>query len=59
MSRTKEIGPGKDVAFETCMQAVIVEDSLEISAINDSFRTSSLASQMAESEIAAFSRIEE
>ena len=31
-SRTaKEIGAGKDVAFETCLQAIIVEDSLEAS----------------------------
>lgn len=43
LSRTKEAGPGKDIAFETCVQAIIAEDSLENSGyFNDSFRTSQI-----------------
>ena len=43
MSRTRETGPGVDIAFETCVQAIIAEDSLENSGyFNDSFRTSQI-----------------
>ena len=48
MSRTKETGPGKDIAFETCVQAIIAEDSLENSFFNDSLRTSQILSSIAE-----------
>lgn len=42
MSRTKGVGPGTDVHFETCQQVVILEESFENSALNDStsFKTS-------------------
>ena len=60
MSRTKETGPGKDIAFETCVQAIIAEDSLENSGyFNDSFRTSQILTQMAEQEITALNRVGE
>ena len=43
LSRTKEIGPGRELAFETCVDAIIAEDSLETSGVNDSFRNSSFS----------------
>ena len=47
LSRTKEVGMGRDIKFETCVQAVIAEDSMENSAINESFRTSVLVNEIA------------